>query len=445
MAIVGGGLAGLAAAEAALRAGFAVELFDARSRLGGRASSLYEPRAEQWIDHCQHLALGCCTALFDFCARLDAADAFQRHTTFHFLAPDGRRCDLRATRWLPAPLHLLPGFLGLRCLRVRERFRALVALVQLVRSREPHEPPTIGAWLAQRGQSPTAMSRFWTPILTSALGDVPERLAVEAARRVFRDGFLSRDRRAHEIYLPTTPLAELFDQRLAESLKQRGAVLHRSTSIQAIEADGRRASGVRLRDGRLAQADAVVAAVGSRQLGRLLSADARAALPGLETAETLPVAPITAVHLWFDRPVTDLPHAALLERTSQWLFAQAQPSPIGRHVQVVISASHELLGGNDCALVVEVLRELQEALPEAAAARLVHQRVIHAPEAVFTLHPGVDARRPPQRTPIAGLALAGDWTSTGWPATMEGAVRSGRMAVAAIEAEERKWPASAEK
>lgn len=432
MAIVGGGLAGLAAAEAALRAGFAVELFDARSRLGGRASSLFEARAEQWIDHCQHLALGCCTELFDFCARLDAADAFQRHTTFHFLAPDGRRHDLRAAPWLPAPLHLLPGFLRWGCLSLRERWQALAALVQLVRSREPHEPQTIGPWLCQHGQSPTAMSRFWTPILTSALGDVPDRLAVEAARRVFRDGFLSRNRRAHEIYLPRTPLAQLFDQRLAETLKQRGVVLHRSTSVEAIESDGRRVSGVRLHDGRLVPADAVVAAVGSRQVGRLLSADARAALPELETAETLPVAPITAVHLWFDRPLTELPHAALLERTSQWLFADARPSAIGHYVQVVISASHELHYGHAYGLVVEVLRELQETLPSGADARLVHQRVIHAPEAIFTLHPGVDARRPPQRTPIAGLALAGDWTSTGWPATMEGAVRSGRLAVASL-------------
>jgi squalene-associated FAD-dependent desaturase len=435
LAIVGGGLAGLAAAEAAARAGFHVELFESCSRLGGRAGSLLDSPSGSWIDACQHLTLGCCTELADFCRRLEVSDCFERFRQIHFLAPDGARYDVSAAWWLPAPLHLLPGLLRLGYLSRGERWSIVRAMARLTRTRDSaKEPATIAPWLRCHGQTVAAIDRFWTPVLVSALGDTPERLSVTAARQVFVQGFLG-SRQAYELYLPRIPLAELYDQRVAASLQRRGVTIHRATPVHAIAGDAQGATGLLLADGRQLAADRVLVAVNWRHVCRLFSGEMWAALPELQGVSNIPAAPITGVHLWFDRPITALPHAALIGRRSQWIFRRPQESdsshvaPARHYYQVVISASHELLARPAADVVAEVCQDLRSVFPAAASAQLLQHRVITHPAAIFSLQPGVDALRPAQCSSIPRLFLAGDWTQTGWPATMEGAVRSGRQAV----------------
>ena len=196
-----------------------------------------------------------------------------------------------------------------------------------------------------------------------------------------------------------------------------------------MEGGALRADLLVLADGTRRAFDFVIVAVPWRNVRSLLSEELLAAIPAIADVERIEPAAITAVHLWFDRPITPLPHAVLVGRLGQWMFAPFRNNkvpPASRYYQVVISASHQLGNRNADDLLAEVRRELRAIWPAAQAARLLHGRVVTQPAAVFSVQPGLDRLRPPQATPMENLSLAGDWTSTGWPATMEGAVRSGR-------------------
>jgi squalene-associated FAD-dependent desaturase len=467
VAIVGGGLAGMAAAAAAVARGLRVELFEQGKDLGGRAGSFFDPPSGRLADFCPHVAMGCCTNLDDFCRRAGLSECFRRFAALHFVLPGGGRYDFSARRWLPAPLHLLPGLLGLGYLARPDRWAIARAMLRLARERpDPRdEAPTIGAWLRGQGQSQQAIDRFWSVVLVSALGETLDRASLSAARKVLLDGFLA-SRRAWELVVPQRPLGELW-QRARQWLSRLGATIQLGSRVERIEGDGRRAAAVLLADGTRRPFDFVVAAVPWWQIRKLLDPSLLAAMPLVAQAEQLEPSPITAVHLWFDRALTPLPHAAIvpgeilpateslsnavplpfcnggqarplnglpLPRSwlSQWVFADPQPDPARWHYQVVISASHALRGRNRVEILKEVRGELEQVWPEARQAKLLRWLLFVQPAAVFSVRPGSDRLRPAQQTPVANLLLAGDWTATGWPATMEGAVRSGYLAVEGI-------------
>ena len=435
VAIVGGGLAGLAAAEAAARCGLRVRLFEARAQLGGRAASFRDPRSGQWLDGCQHVALGCCTNLADFARRTGIDACFSRQRRLHFFGPDGTRSDVAAAL-LPAPLHLAPSFLRLKFLTLGQRLHILRTMGRLVRATTVSNAgpeATVGDWLRGQGESAAAIERFWSVILVSALGDLPDRLALSAASQVFREGFLST-RNAYELLLPTLPLAELYDARVGRHLAEQSVYVSRRTPIRQVLGNAGRATAVVLSDGSQQAFDFIVLAVPWHQAARLLAPELRAAVPALDAADRFAGMPISAVHLWFNRPICALPHAVLVDGPGQWLFQPAwlqaentNQSPSEHYYQVVISASNRIEFGID-----QIGAQLRRVWPAAAAARLIDARVLTYQSAVFSMAPGLDGLRPPQRTPVPNLVLAGDWTATGWPATMEGAVRSGYLAVETI-------------
>lgn len=435
VAIVGGGLAGMAAAEAANRLGWRVELFEARPELAGRAGSSRDLRTGQRISG-QHIALGCCTELLDFCRRLGIDDCFERHTRLSFVGPDGQQCAWTACSWLPAPLHLVPSLLGLNYLSLGQRLRTLATLARLVRA-QAVDSQSIGQWLHLQGCSGAEEQLFWTPLLVSALGELPDRLAVEPASQVFRAVVLG-SRRGYHMLVPRLPLGEIYDRRAGDVLAERGVTIFRGARVQRIEGHAQGVIGLVLADGRRVTADAVILAVPWRRVRRLFDTPLAEALAELGRVDQIPAGAITGVHLWFDRIICGLAHAALPGRVSQWIFqpsASVERNPagvFGHYYQVVVSASHRVAPGNRGELLAVVRRELAEVFPAAREARLLHHRVVIDPAAVFVLAPGVERLRPGQRTAIPNLFLAGDWTRTGWPATMEGAVRSGRLAVAAM-------------
>ena len=476
IAVIGGGLAGMAAAVAAVERGMKVELFEQAKTLGGRAASFVDSETGQLIDYGQHVAMGCCISLLDFCRRTGLEDCFERHRRLHFIATDGSRCDFAPSAWLPAPWHLLPGLMRLKFLSISERWGIVRALRKLVRQpisplplgegpgvraaghaqdrsspHCPHPSPlpegegTIAAWLRRNGQSQRAIERFWSVVLVSALSETVDHASLAAARKVFCDGFLA-SRTASDLLVPRFPLGEIFHTRLGNWLGQHGVAVHLGTRIRLIEDGNSLTRSVRstiLADGTRRQFDFVIVAVPWRSVRALLAEELQAAMPALQGLEDIQPAAITAVHLWFDRPITRLPHAVLVGRLGQWVFTKghcgagvppAQPAagetPAPQHYcQVVISASHRLADRTADEWLAAVCRELREIWPAAREARLLHHRVVTQPSAAFSVQPGIERLRPPQQTPLENLFLAGDWTSTGWPATMEGAVRSGGLAV----------------
>lgn len=433
VAILGGGLAGLAAAVAAVEHGFRVELFEQAPTLGGRAGSYHDTQADQFVDLSPHVAMGCCTNLLDFCRRTETADGFDRSTTLHFFGPDGIRHDFAASRWLPAPLHLMPGLWRLGYLTGSECRAIGWAMLRLARYRELDrtDSPTMGQWLQRQNQPENAVRWFWAVVLESALGDTLDHVSVVAARKVFVDGFMAT-REAYQVLIPRIPLGEIW-QRVGTWLTRRGAKLHTRTRIERLEIDGQRVLGIVLGDGTCRRFNHIVSAVSWKQVGKLLGPELLKRIPQVEAGTKLNSSPITAVHLWFDRPIMDLPHAALVGRLSQWVFADGtERVPATFHYTVVISASHALVGRDSQEVLQEVLGDLRAVWPMVVEAKLVHHRVLTQPGAVFSVRPGSEAIRPPQQTPVPKLYLAGDWTATAWPATMEGAVRSGYLAVEAL-------------
>lgn len=438
VAVIGGGLAGLATAVRLREAGLVVELFEARRRLGGRAGSFLDPASKEWVDYCQHVGMACCTNLADFCRRIGVADRFTRYSRLHFFGPDGRRHDLAGSRWLPAPLHLAPSLLRLGYLSWRERISVARAMLRLARTpaQDSETSPTIGEWLQAQGQSPRAMELFWGVVLVSALGEKLERASLTAARKVFVDGFLS-NRGTYQVDVPQAPLSEIFGESIGTWLRERGAAIHVGAEVARLHPRGERIASLELADGSRRDFDQFVVALPWRRVNSVLPVDFGTRIPELSRLGEIEASPITGIHLWFDRSFTDLPHAVLVGRLSQWLFNRARGAarddlPGEHYYQVVISASRDISSRSRDEVLMEVLDDLRTVWPAARSAKPLRSRVVTEHEAVFSARPGLDELRPLQRTPISNLFLAGDWTRTGWPSTMESAVRSGYLAAEGV-------------
>ncbi|MDX1962278.1 MAG: hydroxysqualene dehydroxylase HpnE [Pirellulales bacterium] len=485
--IIGGGLAGLAAAarlaqQAAQSAKHEsnkpkvpITLIEARSSLGGRAGAFIDAETGEWLDLCQHVSLGCCDEFWRLMQRLGCENEFIRERTLHFIGPDGRVCRFTANPYLPAPLHLAGGMRNLSFLTWAEKCRIGWTFWRLWRSPPGKMPPqlTFGRFLRDCGNSPRLCELFWTPVVESALSDTLEQVGYAAAHKVFYDAFLSR-RDGYEMLIPRRPLAEILHERALPWLREQGVEVKLGTTVKLItgergsntdETNTTAAPGgfrVQLADGGSLISRRVILAVPWHKVAGVLEPAWHAQLPWLAGLATLPATAIISVHLGYDQPLTELPHAVLPGRVSQWVFARggvslmgASPdrfdsNPLGYpHVnetslaesanppapslaylyQVVISAADELLSWSNERLGATVDGELRGAFAVPPTTRLLQARVIRQPRAVFAPRPGCDALRPPARTEIPGLNLAGDWIATGWPATMESAVRSGSEAI----------------
>ncbi len=433
--IVGGGLAGLAAASALGEAGLSVTLLESRPRLGGRASSFVDATTGSKIDNCQHVSMGCCTNFDHFCETVGIAHFLRTQHELWFIGPRGEQSRFAAAL-LPAPLHLLPALWRLRYFSRRQKLRLLGGLSALVKpNTAERDDQSIADWLPAHQQSADLIERFWQVVLVSALSESLDRIGVAAARKVFADGFVA-NRYGWEVRIPAVPLDTLYGEQLSGWFARHGVDVRLKSGVATIEIEQDRVTGVRLRDDTRLAAEHVVLAVPQDRVASLLPDDV-GRHPEFESAATLRTAPISSVHLWFDRPVIDLPHAVLVGRLSQWVFDRGKtPCPDGgeawHYYQVVISASHDVAQRPQAEVTAQVVEELLSLNRYDVRPELRHGRLVTEHKAVLSMEPGVDNARPGQSTSIGNLYLAGDWTATGWPSTMEGAVRSGYMAAEQI-------------
>jgi zeta-carotene desaturase len=527
VAVIGGGLAGISAGCALADAGYKVTLFERRPYLGGRASSYEHPGTGEVVDNCQHVLLGCCTNLIDLYRRFGAEDKIRWFTSLTFIEPGGRQ-SLIAPSMLPAPLHSAPSFFTASSLSLADKLAIARAMLALMGKLPEDTSEDFAHWLARHGQTERAVERFWKPVLVSAINEDLDRISVRYGAQVFRESFL-KSAAAGRMGVPKVPLTDLYS-RGADYIRSRGGEVRLRASVDKIQlvastptienCHPERSEGSLspARTAALTQTTAVIAepthdsplmthhsvavhnngnvehfdycilAVPYFTIAKLLPDDA----PGRElaaAAERFESSPITGIHLWFDRQITDLPHAVLLDRTIQWMFQKSQlidsranvgarlaspasqgttsvvpnnsnkneepalagdtnassiviPSPPaageesalthdsrlttqGSYLELVVSSSKSLVNMKREEIIDLALRELAEFFPQVKDAQLLKAAVIKEVHATYSAQPLSDTYRPNTVTQWPNIFLAGDWTSTGWPATMEGAVRSG--------------------
>ena len=438
VAVVGGGLAGLSAACALADSGYHVHLIERRPYVGGRASSYQHPGTGEVVDNCQHVLLGCCTNLIAFYKQLGVADKIRWFDRITFMEPGGRQSLLRPGS-LPAPLHNAMAFLQSSALSLADKVAISRGMTSFLQGVPADDGENFASWLARHGQTQRAIDRFWNPVLVSALNEDLDRVSVHYAAMVFRTSFM-QSAQAGWMGVPTIPLSELYSHAVG-FIELHGGQVSLRTSVDSFQYDEHtRRWRIGFEGGNI-DADAMVLAVPFESMQKLYPL----LPPPEETSESLAEqlghfqhSPITGIHLWFDRTITDLDHAVLLDTTIQWMYNKTKLQPqrraedAGSYLELVVSASKTLVPMSRQEIIDLALRELAEFFPIVREAKLLKAAVVKEVRATFSVTPGLDAYRPGSVTAWPGIFLAGDWTATGWPSTMEGAVRSGNLAAEAV-------------
>jgi hydroxysqualene dehydroxylase len=424
VAVVGAGLAGLTAGIELARRGWHVDIYERSRLLGGKATSFEVDGHE--VDCGQHVVLACCTATLDLIAELGLSDSLYVQPRFEVTVLSRNRppAHLRASG-LPAPMHLMTGFARYPHLTAVDRFMVGRALLAARRDHNPHGD--MASWLRRQRQSVRALRAFWDPFLVPALNAPLDRVSAAMGLFVIRTAFLG-DRDAARIAYLTVPLA-----RLAEAAAERVDGVHMRQAVVGVHHDGERVTGVKLSGGAGAACDACVLAVPPQRLAAILGDAPGFGVSGLDAFEAMP---IVDVHLWYDRPVLGCDFAALLDSPVQWVF---EKSP--GYVCCSLSAADKLVTRPESELVELGRSALASVLPSAARAHLLRGAATRDPDATFIPAPGV--RRPGPSTQFSNLVIAGAWTDTGWPATIESAVRSGRTAANTLLSNAATWKTKA--
>ncbi len=436
MLIIGGGFAGLAAGVALAKGGRRVRLVEQKPYLGGRARSFVDPTTGSVVDNGQHILMGCYRATLRFLGEIGTLDRvrFQPQLTVRFLERPGRETRL-VCPYLPSPWHLLVGVLRSASFSWREKLE----VVRLGRALESgrakmngFERLSVEEWLSRLGQSERLRRNFWDLLSIAAMNEDPRRASAVLFERVLRLALFTSPEDSR-IGVAACGLSECYVQAAADYIGRRNGRVETSRSVAGLLLSDGVCQGVRLADGSEVRASAVLSAAPWFELARLLPPDALRSEPFFGKCLVLQPAPIISINLWFDRPLTEADFVGLRGTTIQWLFNKSKILGTNEnYVSLVLSGAHAHIERTKEELLEMALGELRELLPEARAAKLRHSLVVKERFATFSPRWDVEPLRPPARTPLAGFYLAGDWTATGLPATIEGAVQSGYTAAEEI-------------
>ncbi|HUX44416.1 MAG TPA: hydroxysqualene dehydroxylase HpnE [Terracidiphilus sp.] len=433
--VLGGGVAGMSAACALAEAGLRVQLVERRGYVGGRASSYLHPGVGEVIDNCQHVLFGCCTNLTSFYSRIGAAEKIHWTREMTMIEPGGRR-SLLGPSTLPAPLHGLPKLMTAQAFSVADKLALARAFTRLMWPVNPHSTESLGSWLRRHEQTEGAIERFWRLVIASALNADLDSISMVYAAKVIRELFLN-SAEAGSMGMSSVPISELYAG-AAEFLKQHNSAVVLNANVEAANFD-RQASQWTVETGAGAlRSDFLVLALSHEATGKLIQR-----MPRNADAETLSANilryehwPICSVHLWFDREITDLEHAVLLDRELHWMYNKTRLQPwrkgSGSYLELVVSASRAFAALERNEAIAMALSDLAEYFPAVTSAKLEKSALVKEVRATFGVPPGVDRWRPAANSPWPGCFLAGDWTATGWPSTMESAARSGHLAANAV-------------
>jgi zeta-carotene desaturase len=431
--VIGAGVAGMSAACALAEAGFRVQLAERRGYLGGRASSYPHPGVHEVIDNCQHALFGCCTNLRGFYRRLGVEEKIHWTSEMTMIEPGGRR-SLLGPSCLPAPLHDFPRLLSAHAFTLADKLALARAFSALLRPIPADSTESLGDWLRRRHQTEGALRRFWRLVIASALNADIDTIALPYAAMVIR-GLFMNSAVAGSMGMSTVPLSELYAG-VAEFLRTRGGSLLLNTPVEGAAWNEDAAQWtIHTRDGELTS-DSMILALPFEATQKLLPR-----LPVEDGTEKLARQierfehwPICSVHLWFDREITELEHAVLLDRQIHWMYNQSrlQTGRGGHYIELVISATRSFAALERKAAIELALTELAEFFPRVKEAKLEKFALVKEMRATFGVPPGIDSARPTAISPWPNCFLAGDWTATGWPSTMESAARSGHLAAEAL-------------
>lgn len=436
--VAGGGVAGMSAACALAESGLKVRLVERRGYLGGRASSYRYPGVDEVIDNCQHVLFGCCTNLLGFYRRIGVENKIHWTRAMTMIEPGGRRSLLGPSR-LPAPLHGLPSLLRAKAFTRADKI-ALMRAFSIILRTTPNDcsmQGSLGEWLRQNRQTEGAIDRFWRLVIASALNADIDEIALPYAIKVIRELFLN-SAEAGAMGMSSVPLSELYAG-AERFLRERGSQVVFNAGVESAEWNEATLQWtVHTRAGAWA-ADCLILALPFEAVAKLVPR--MPAASGVESfakkVERYEHWPICSVHLWFDRAITDLEHAVLLDRTIHWMYNKSRLHPErkgkGSYLELVISASRAFAALERNEAIALALSELQEFFPAVKEAKLEKAALVKEVRATFGVPPGIDQFRPSAHSaPWPNCFLAGDWTATGWPSTMESAARSGHLAAEAV-------------
>ena len=437
--VIGGGFAGLTAACALTRRGARVLVLDARPQLGGRATAFRDRHTGELVDNGQHVLFGCYRETLAFLASIGASDHVRVQPALELVCFDrDRRRSVLHCPALPAPAHLLAGVFAWSAIPWKERLGALRLAGPLLKARrqlrasrivsaEPHDV-TVQQWLDYHRQGSVLQEWLWHPLAVAALNQQPADAAADAFVRILAEMF-APDPKAAAVVLPLRPLHEMYAEPARAFITANGGEVRTSALARVVVRSGR-IEGVEVR-GELMPASTVVAAVPWFGLRALFGSPTPPELATiLEAVAAMTPMPIVTVNLWYDVPVMTEVFAGLPGRTMQWVFEKRLVfGESASHLSLVASGATAIVGDTNDALAALAAREVEASLPGARGLWPIRATVVREKQATFSLAPGQPAR-PGTRTPIDGLFLAGDWTDTGLPATIEGAVVSGNRAAA---------------
>jgi squalene-associated FAD-dependent desaturase len=447
VAIIGGGFAGLAAGVELAARGMQVTVLEGRPRLGGRAYSFVDDDTGEVVDNGQHAMMGCYRHTLDFLERIGASHKLVRQ--------ENLRVDMLHHRFgagtigcvaLPSPLHMLSGILGYRLLTRAERWRALLGGTRLMAMRRRRDArlmtSTVEELLIALGQSANARASFWYPVAIAMLNESPDRAAAAPFAEVLARAFFG-SRRDSQFVLPKVGLSDLYTDDARRFIEARDGCVVVKASVASLMLHDGRVVTVQLRDGTSLETDACISAVPPKALATLLPAALRAA-SAFESLDRFEPSPIVSTHLWLDRSVLDSQFVGLVGTTTQWIFNRSKLTANGnghsphRHgpqaLSAVISAGREVAEWEPTRIADTIVADLRALVPAARSAQVLRTVVVKEKSATISATPAAERLRPGAATPLPNFFLAGDWTATGLPPTIEGAVESGDRAAASVAA-----------